>query len=120
MTFDLLIKNGYVVDGSGQSRVRSDIGIIGEKIAFIGDSTGKDSKEIINANGLIVSPGFIDAHTHHDGILLNNPQHASSLRQGVTTEILGQDGLSYAPLSSENYKIKKVSRWNFRNASRKS
>ena len=104
---DLLIKNGYVVDGSGQSRVQSDIGIIGEKIAFIGDSTGKDSKEIINANGLIVSPGFIDAHTHHDGILLNNPQHASSLRQGVTTEILGQDGLSYAPLSSENYKIQR-------------
>ena len=105
--FDLLIKNGYVVDGSGQSRIRSDIGITGEKIAFIGDSTGKDSKKIINANGLIVSPGFIDAHTHHDGVLLNDPQHASSLRQGVTTEILGQDGLSYAPLSSENYEIQR-------------
>ena len=74
---------------------------------FIGDSTGKDSSEVINAKGLIVSPGFIDAHAHHDGVLLNNPQHASSLRQGVTTEILGQDGLSYAPLSSENYKIQR-------------
>ena len=52
---------------------------------------------------MIVSPGFIDTHTHHDGVLLLDPQHASSLRQGVTTEILGQDGLSYAPLSSENY-----------------
>ncbi|SVE28575.1 uncharacterized protein METZ01_LOCUS481429, partial [marine metagenome] len=105
--FDLLIKNGDIVDGSGELRIQSDIGIIDEKIAFIGDSTGKESKEIINAKGLIVSPGFIDTHTHHDGILLNNPQHASSLRQGVTTEILGQDGLSYAPLSSENYKIQR-------------
>ena len=105
--FDLLIKNGIVIDGSGQTRIQADIGIIGEKITFIGDSTGKDSNEVINAKGLIVSPGFIDAHAHHDGVLLNNPQHASSLRQGVTTEILGQDGLSYAPLSSENYKIQR-------------
>lgn len=105
--FDLLIKHGEIIDGSGQNRFRADLGISGEKISFIGDSSGKESKEIINANGLIISPGFIDAHTHHDGVLLINPQHASSLRQGVTTEILGQDGLSYAPLSSENYKIQR-------------
>ena len=105
--FDLLIKHGEIIDGSGQNRFRADVGISGEKIRFIGDSSGKESKEIINANGLIISPGFIDAHTHHDGVLLINPQHASSLRQGVTTEILGQDGLSYAPLSSENYKIQR-------------
>jgi len=105
--FDLLIKHGEIIDGSGQNRFRADVGISGEKISFIGDSSGKESKEIINANGLIISPGFIDAHTHHDGVLLINPQHASSLRQGVTTEILGQDGLSYAPLSSENYKIQR-------------
>ena len=56
--FDLLIKNGIVIDGSGQTRIQADIGIIGEKITFIGDSTGKDSSEVINAKGLIVSPGF--------------------------------------------------------------
>jgi N-acyl-D-amino-acid deacylase len=105
--FDLLIKNGFVIDGSGQNRTKSDIGITGEKISFIGDSKGKESKESINVDGMIVSPGFIDTHTHHDGVLLLDPQHASSLRQGVTTEILGQDGLSYAPLSSENYKIQR-------------
>ena len=105
--FDLLIKEGTIVDGTGNPRYKSDIGILGDKILFIGDSDDKESKETINAKGLIVSPGFIDTHTHHDGVLLNDPQHASSLRQGVTTEILGQDGLSYAPLSSENYKIQR-------------
>ena len=105
--FDLLIKEGNIVDGTGNPRYKSDIGILGDKIVFIGNSDDKESKETINAKGLIVSPGFIDTHTHHDGVLLNDPQHASSLRQGVTTEILGQDGLSYAPLSSENYKIQR-------------
>ncbi|MED5284216.1 MAG: amidohydrolase family protein, partial [Chloroflexota bacterium] len=105
--FDLLIKEGNIVDGTGNPRYKSDIGILGDKIVFIGNSDDKESKETINAKELIVSPGFIDTHTHHDGVLLNDPQHASSLRQGVTTEILGQDGLSYAPLSSENYKIQR-------------
>jgi N-acyl-D-aspartate/D-glutamate deacylase len=61
--FDLLIKNGFVIDGSGQNRTKSDIGITGEKISFIGDSKGKESKESINVDGMIVSPGFIDTHT---------------------------------------------------------
>ena len=64
--FDLLIKNGYIIDGSGQPRYKSDIGINGEKIVFIGDSNNKDSKRVIDASGLIVAPGFIDAvsYTH--------------------------------------------------------
>ena len=105
--FDLIISNGCIVDGSGKSRFKSDIGIINEKIESIGDLRDKESNQIIDAKGLIVSPGFIDSHTHHDGVLLNDPQHASSLRQGVTTEILGQDGLSYAPLSEDNYEVQR-------------
>ena len=58
--YDLLIKGGTLIDGSGSAAVLADIGIIGEKITFIGDSTGKESNEVINAKGLIVSPGFID------------------------------------------------------------
>ena len=70
----------------------------------LSDST---SKKKIDATGYIVSPGFIDTHAHSDGALLNDPQHANGLRQGITTEILGQDGLSYAPLSRENYLMNK-------------
>ena len=105
--YDVLILGGTVIDGSGVTRFKSDIGIIGNTIEAIGNLDNKQGKRIINATGLIVSPGFIDAHTHHDGVLLIDPQHASSLRQGVTTEILGQDGLSYAPLSKENYKMQR-------------
>ena len=105
--FDVLIHGGTIIDGSGVTRFKSDLGIIGDKIESIGNLDNQQGKRIINATGLIVAPGFIDAHAHHDGVLLIDPQHASGLRQGVTTEILGQDGLSYAPLSKENYKMQR-------------
>ena len=60
---------------------------------------------MIDGSGLALSPGFIDTHTHSDSKILNDPAHEHSLRQGVTTEILGQDGLSYAPLSPKNYRL---------------
>lgn len=103
--FDVIIKNGSLIDGSGKPRVRSDIAIKGEKIEAMGDLSNAPSKDIIDASGKVVSPGFIDAHAHSDGILLTDPQHESGLRQGITTEILGQDGLSYAPLSPANYRM---------------
>ena len=59
----------------------------------------------MDATGLAVTPGFVDTHAHSDGVLLVDPQHPNGLRQGITTEILGQDGLSYAPLSAENYRV---------------
>ena len=70
----------------------------------IGNLSQTEARRVIDATGLIVSPGFIDTHAHSDGALLLDPQHANGLRQGITTEILGQDGLSYAPLSAENYR----------------
>ena len=73
--------NGFVIDGSGQNRTKSDIGITGEKISFIGDSKGKESKESINVDGMIVSPGFIDTHTHHDGVLLLYYLHIGTFLQ---------------------------------------
>jgi N-acyl-D-amino-acid deacylase len=103
--FDVLIIGGTVVDGTGKPGYRADVGIVGEAIEAIGDLARAEARRVIVATGLTVSPGFIDTHAHSDGALLWEPQHANGLRQGITTEILGQDGLSYAPLSKENYRI---------------
>ena len=101
--FDTLILGGDVIDGSGSPSYRGDVGISGETIEAIGDLSTAQARRIIDATGLAVAPGFIDTHTHAESALLLDPQHACGLRQGITTEILGQDGLSYAPLSHENY-----------------
>ena len=103
--FDLIISNGTIIDGSDSPSFNADIGIVSDRIKSIGDLSGYERKKNIDAKGFIVSPGFIDTHAHSDGVLLIDPQHANGIRQGITTEILGQDGLSYAPLSKENYKI---------------
>ena len=103
--FDVIITGGTVVDGSGEPGFRADVGIVGERIQAQGDLSDAVARRVINATGLTVSPGFIDTHAHSDGVLLTDPQHANGLRQGITTEILGQDGLSYAPMSSDNYKM---------------
>ena len=102
--FDVIITGGTVVDGSGAPGYEADVGVKGERIEAIGDLAQAGARRVIDASGLAVSPGFIDAHAHTDAVLLTDPQRASGLRQGITTEILGQDGLSYAPLSAENYR----------------
>ena len=102
--FDLLIKDGLVIDGTGSKPAyRADVGVQDKHIAAVGNLTGAASDKVIDATGLIVSPGFIDTHAHSDGALLVDPQHENGLRQGITTEILAPDGLSYAPLSAEDY-----------------
>ena len=103
--FDVVILGGTVVDGTGTQSRRADVGIVGETVEAIGDLPASVARRVIDATGLVVSPGFIDTHAHSDGALLIDPQHANGLRQGITTEILGQDGLSYAPLSAGNYKV---------------
>ena len=103
--FDAVITGGTVVDGSGEAGYHADLGVTGERIEAIGDLGQAEARRVIDATGLTVSPGFIDTHVHSDGMLLIDPQHANGLRQGITTEILGQDGLSYAPLSAENYRV---------------
>ena len=99
----ILIKSSKIYDGTGAPPFVSDILIKDDRIESISNIEPTSDHIVIESNGLAASPGFIDTHTHSDGALLNDPQHAQSLRQGVTTEILGQDGLSYAPLSKDNY-----------------
>ena len=100
---DLLIKNCNIYNGSGSSSFKGDILISGTKIDTIGHLSNASADKTIDADGLAVSPGFIDTHAHSDGVLLTDPYHKNGLHQGITTEILGQDGLSYAPLSRKNY-----------------
>ena len=100
---DVVISGGEVVDGTEAPAYRADVGIRGERIECIGDLSQVAARRVIDARGLTVSPGFIDTHTHSEGDLLVDPQHACGLRQGITTEFLGIDGMSYAPLSHDNY-----------------
>ncbi|MDA1298393.1 MAG: amidohydrolase family protein [Chloroflexi bacterium] len=104
--FDLVLKDGMVIDGTGQRPpFRADVAVAGQKIAAIGDLAGAAARAVFDIPGMMVSPGFIDTHVHTDAALLNDPQHESGILMGVTTEVLGQDGLSYAPLSPENYRM---------------
>jgi len=99
---ELLIRGGRLVDGTGNPWYRGDIGIQGGRIAAIGQLAAASAVRTIDAAGLVVSPGFIDVHCHSEMPLLANPCHEARLRQGITTELLGQDGISYAPVSLAN------------------
>lgn len=102
--YDLVIKNGVIYDGSGNGCYKTDIGIIKGKIVKISSLKNDQSYNEIDASGLGIMPGFIDTHVHSDMILLYDRQHSNGLCQGITTEILGQDGLSYVPLSPDKLK----------------
>ena len=95
--FDLLIINGRILDGSGSPWFAGSVGIRNGKIAEIGRLPGASGKQVIDAKGLIVSPGFIDLHSHSDFTLLVDGKAESKIRQGVTTEILGESS-SAAPV----------------------
>ncbi|MCX6150992.1 MAG: D-aminoacylase [Ignavibacteriales bacterium] len=95
--FDLLIKNGNVIDGTGKPEFLADVGIKDGKIFEIGKFSEENALSVIDAKGLKVVPGFIDIHSHTDVDLIINPKAESKIRQGVTTEIAGQDGDSWGP-----------------------
>ncbi|MDQ4501723.1 D-aminoacylase [Sinomonas sp. ASV322] len=114
-----LIANATVVDGSGAPRYRADVLIDGAVIAAIAEpgtlpAAGDVVDRVIEAEGLVLSPGFIDMHAHSDLQLLLNPGHFAKLSQGVTTELLGQDGLSYAPVDDATLAAVrvKIAGWN--------
>ncbi|MFZ2052952.1 MAG: D-aminoacylase [Candidatus Aminicenantales bacterium] len=95
--FDLIIKNGTVIDGIADSPFRADVGIAGEKIIAVGDLQTVRAATTIEASGRVITPGFIDIHTHTGIELLVNPKGESKIRQGVTTELTGNCGGSDFP-----------------------
>lgn len=94
--YDVLITGGRVVDGSGAPWYYADVGVRGGRIAAIGKLAGSAAKETIDATGKVVTPGFIDLHTHSDLSLVKDGRGLSKITQGVTTEVLGE-GSSVAP-----------------------
>ncbi|HBF8443146.1 TPA: D-aminoacylase [Clostridioides difficile] len=99
--FDVKIVNGIIVDGTGNSRYKSDVGIVGDKIMAIGDLSQKEAKETIDATGKFVSPGFIDFHTHSDLSLVYDKYTRSRIHTGVTTDVIANCGIGVAPIREE-------------------
>ena len=97
--FDIVIRNGRIVDGSGNPWYYGDVGVRGDRIETIDDLSAANATRVIDARGKIVCPGFMDMHALSDIMLLAEPEHEGKIRQGITTELLGNDGLSYAPVS---------------------
>ena len=97
-SFDLLIKNGRIVDGTGTPWYEADVGIVGDRITRVGNLSGATAPQVIDATGLIVAPGFIDPHTHALRGIFDVPNAESALLQGVTTLTEGNDGSSPYPI----------------------
>lgn len=98
--YDVIIRGGYVVDGSGRAGFSADVAIQSGKIARIGQLSAATAARVIDAKGLVVAPGFIDLHTHSDATVLANGNAESQVRQGVTLVLLGEGG-SVGPAGSE-------------------
>ncbi|MCC3779244.1 amidohydrolase family protein [Streptomyces sp. UNOB3_S3] len=98
---DLVIRDAHVIDGTGRPSYRADVGLKDGRIAEIhreGEGRRPTAPRTLEAQGLALSPGFIDMHAHSDLALLRDPAHTAKAAQGVTLEVIGQDGLSYAPV----------------------
>ena len=96
MAYDIVIKNGTVIDGTGSQQRQADVAIQGDRIAEIGTVTGS-AKRTINAEGKIVTPGFVDIHTHLDAQVWWDPAVSSSCWHGVTSVVMGNCGVTFAP-----------------------
>jgi len=100
--YDVIIRNGVLIDGTGAPPYKRDIGVIGDAIAKIGDLSSEGAEEVIDADGLFVAPGFIDIHNHSDTSIFVVPTADNYVTQGVTTVVVGNCGYSPAPLTENN------------------
>jgi N-acyl-D-amino-acid deacylase len=101
MAFDLVVKNGTVIDGSGLPRFRADVGVRDGRIASIGRIRER-AREVIDADGHVVAPGFVDGHTHMDAQIFWDPYGTCSCWHGITSVVMGNCGFTLAPCSSKD------------------
>ena len=101
--FDLVIKNGTIVDGTGRSQYRGDIAIADGMLVQVGGTVTGDARDVIDADGLIVTPGFVDVHSHYDGQVTFDDVLEPSAGHGVTTVVIGSCGIGFAPARPEDH-----------------
>ena len=100
---DVLIRGGWIADGTGSPPFLGDVAIEDGRIAEVGRLDGSaTAARVVDASGKVVCPGFVDPHSHSDFSLLANPTAESTIRQGVTTEVVGNCGWSYAPVTDSS------------------
>jgi N-acyl-D-amino-acid deacylase len=97
--YDALIRNARIVDGTGSPWYLGDVGVQGRRIAAVGRLAGEAAARVVEADGQVLCPGFVDAHVHGDAVMLGDPAMEAAVRQGVTTFVIGQDGIGFAPAS---------------------
>lgn len=100
-TYDIVLQNGLIIDGTGAPAFHGDIGITGKRIAIIAKPGTLQGCEVIDVSGRVISPGFIDVHTHDDRLVLIDPAMTPKISQGISTVIVGNCGISLSPLSLE-------------------
>src|SRR5580765_4721707 len=100
---DLVIRGGTIVDGTGAARREGDVAIDGDRIAAVGPAAGRGRREI-DARGLLVTPGWVDIHSHYDGQVRWDPYLTPSCWHGVTTVVMGNCGVGFAPAAPDRHK----------------
>jgi N-acyl-D-amino-acid deacylase len=103
LVFDLVITNGQILDGSGNPWFRADLGISHGRIQKIGRLQGQLAAEVVDASGLVVSPGFFDMHSMVEGIIFDTQRNPIKVMQGVTTELIGNCGMSLYPVNPKKF-----------------
>lgn len=98
--FDTLLRGGWVVDGTAAPPYRADLGVSGSRVAAVGKLGAAAARSEVDVTGRYLFPGFVDTHVHADALAMTEEAQLAALRQGVTTVLLGQDGLSFAPASA--------------------
>jgi len=101
-TFDTVIRGGTIIDGLRTPRFRGDLGIVAGRVEAIGSIPASDGANVIDAEGLIVAPGFVDLHTHYDSQVFWDPYCSISGWHGVTSVVIGNCGFGFAPVKKQD------------------